>query len=460
MLDSKSSGRPTVAEAVPFVLPERAIDLSNEPDCSAEELAEMRLTGLRALIRHCLERSPFYARRLAGIDPGTFTERELAEIPPLTKVELREHWDEIVTAPGLSLAACEAHLGRLETPDELLDGHQVFGTSGSTGRRIVFAFRREEWERFADTALRWRARGVLRGFMPFPNTPLAIVCGTAPTHASGAFQRGVPGYDLSFSSVPVTQPLVGIVAKLNELQPRMIVAYSSALLMLAHEALAGRLRIPLESVDVVAEPKPPGLEDAVRKAWGIPVFDLYGATEVGIISGSCGAAPGMHLNEDRLIFECVDEAYGPTPPGKLSSCVLVTPLDHRTLPLIRYELTDRVLLIEEPCPCGSIFHRIGQVEGRTDDVFRYGSGVVIHPHVFRSPLSREPGVVTYQIDQSERGAVVQVVTEGEIDLERLTRRLERALTEVGLSKPRIEVLPVPELRRRGVGEKVRRFNPL
>jgi hypothetical protein len=52
-------------------------------------------------------------------------------------------------------------------------------------------------------------------------------------------------------------------------------------------------------------------------------------------------------------------------------------------PLIRYELTDQVVLLDEPCPCGSSHRRVADVQGRLDDRLVYGN-VDVHPHVLRS----------------------------------------------------------------------------
>jgi phenylacetate-CoA ligase len=59
---------------------------------------------------------------------------------------------------------------------------------------------------------------------------------------------------------------------------------------------------------------------------------------------------GMHLFEDLLVPEVVDEDYRPVPPGVTGARLLVTVLFSRAIPLIRYEMTDRVrLATTQPC---------------------------------------------------------------------------------------------------------------
>jgi phenylacetate-coenzyme A ligase PaaK-like adenylate-forming protein len=104
----------------------------------------------------------------------------------------------------------------------------------------------------------------------------------------------------------------------------------------------------------------------------------------------------MHLNDDQLIGESVDMDGKPVPSGVRSAKIYVTNLINiDPLPLIRYEITDEVTLLEGKCPCG-----------RLDDSFTYAGVGAIHPHVFRSRLGRERHIVEYQVTQTRRGATV------------------------------------------------------
>ena len=96
------------------------------------------------------------------------------------------------------------------------------------------------------------------------------------------------------------------------------------------------------------------------------------------------------------------------------------------LPLIRYEITDEVTILTEPCPCGSAFRCVADIQGRLDDVFVY-DGLRIHPHVFRSALGRHAGVVEYQVRQTTDGAQIAVRCRSRVDLEALGSEIDDAL---------------------------------
>jgi phenylacetate-coenzyme A ligase PaaK-like adenylate-forming protein len=88
---------------------------------------------------------------------------------------------------------------------------------------------------------------------------------------------------------------------------------------------------------------------------------------------------------------------------------------NHALPLIRFEVTDEVTVLDGTCPCGSTFRRIADPQGRLDDTFVYPGGVSVHPHVFRSALGQHRQIVEYQVRQTERGVDVRVVADAEID---------------------------------------------
>ena len=78
--------------------------LIDQLDWPAGRLAAHRTRQLRGLVRAAAERSPWYSKRLADVDIDRLDETTLAGLPVLTKAELMEHFDNIVTDRRLSLA--------------------------------------------------------------------------------------------------------------------------------------------------------------------------------------------------------------------------------------------------------------------------------------------------------------------------------------------------------------------
>jgi phenylacetate-CoA ligase len=80
------------------------------------------------------------------------------------------------------------------------------------------------------------------------------------------------------------------------------------------------------------------------------VLNGYGTTEAGMLGAECDLAAGVHIVEDMVVFESVDEASRPVVPGIPGAKVLVTTLYESPLRLIRYEISDVVTLEADPCP--------------------------------------------------------------------------------------------------------------
>jgi phenylacetate-CoA ligase len=425
----------------------------------AERLRQERRDRLRDLLRTARASSPWHRERLAGVDPDGFEEADLAGLPPMTKDDLMANWDGVVTDRRLSLDLVEGHLAGLGSDAYLFDEVHVVASGGSSGRRGIFAFGWRPWAvayaGFMRTSFWDRAVTPELAAAPMK---VAMVGARNATHMTSAMPQTFASPAVDIARFPVTRPVDQIVAGLNAFQPLTLMGYPSMLALLAAEARAGRLRILPRRIIVTSEPLLPETRRALTESFCAPVANMYGTSEAGPMGVGCWRGPGIHLSDDLVVVEPVDLAGRPVPPGVRSDKLLVTTLANPTLPLLRYELTDQVTVLDRPCPCGSAHTLIADVQGRLDDAFAYPGGQVVHPHVFRSVLGRERGVVEYQVRQTPDGAEVLVI--GALaDPAALGRRLAAELAGLGLPDPSVAVRPVDRLERQATG-KVRRFHPL
>ena len=436
-----------------------APQLIEQIDWPAERLAAHRTVRLRELVRTATERSPWYRQRLAGVDIGHLDETTLPQLPVLTKTELMEHFDGIVTDSRLSLGRVEQHLKTVETGSYLAGGYTAITSGGSTGQRAVFVYDWDGWAVF------WLSlfRGLLRAKIADPELAgrpavMANVAAAHFSHATAAMARTFTGPQITSVRFPVTLPTEEIVTGLNSAQPDFLLAYPSALHVLAHEAMAGRLRITPRRILAGAEPLLPEIRAAAEEVWGVKVINCWGTSEGGGTGVGCDQG-GTHFSEDQLIVEPVDLDGQPAPTGERSAKVYLTNLYNRALPLIRYEITDEVTVLPEPCPCGSAHRRIADIQGRLDDVFVYRDRRV-HPHLFRSELGRESGVVEYQVRQTPFGARIAVRCSAPVNLDALSNRIVAALAQSGMERPQVTIEAVSRLERPGGPAKLKRFVPL
>ena len=425
----------------------------------AERLRQERQRRLRELMRAALAGSPWHRERLGGIDPEGFTEDDLPHLPAMTKDDLMANWDQVVTDRRLTLDLVERHLAGLSSDAYLFDEFHACASGGATGRRGVYVHGfqawAEEWAGFMRHTLWDRTTSPELAGLP---STVAFVAAQHATHMTSSMAQTFANPNIRIERFPVTLPIDQIVAGLNGYQPVTLMGYPSALALLAVEAREGRLRISPRRLMSAAEPLLPEVRRTVEQAFGAPIANMYGTSEAGPAATGCWRGPGLHLCDDLLIVEPVDQAGRPVPAGTRSDKVYVTAITNPTLPLIRFELTDQVTVLDRPCPCGSAHRLIADVESRLDDDFRYPGGVVVHPHVFRSVLAREPWVVEYQVRQTPTGAQALVIGAGG-DPDAVGRTLAKELAQVGVAGPAVEVRVVDRLERLATG-KVRRFLPI
>jgi phenylacetate-coenzyme A ligase PaaK-like adenylate-forming protein len=426
-------------------------------DWPRSRIAAERTRALRELVAKAKAASPWHARRLAHLDPGRLTEADLARVPPMTKEDLMANWDAIVTDPRLSLRLVERTLAGMTADTYLFDEFHACASGGSSGRRGVFVYDWRGWALAYLGTARHRVRYLQRNPAPADGRTRSAFVGSAhASHISVIFRTFTPAVRGESRSIDVGLPLEAMVEELNAFQPTSLGGYSSAIGILAHEALRGRLRIAPHVVAGGSEPVTPGIRELVRQAWQRDIVDVWGTSECGFMACSGGADDRLVLNDDLAIVEPVDARGQPAPAGVASAKVLATNLINHALPLIRYEIDDEITLLEEPDPFGSGHRLLAGVLGRADPAFRWASGVSVHPNVIRSPLSREPRALEYQVRQTERGVAVQLRASERFDTRALCGAIHDGLQRAGLADAGVALEFVDQLERTAAG-KVRRF---
>ena len=170
---------------------------------------------------------------------------------------------------------------------------------------------------------------------PRRRLPTAIVSTRNPAHQSSVVGASLRNLLVPTLRLDATRPIDQLVAALNKFGPRLLVCYASMLAPLAEAQLAGVLRIGPEKVITASEEQLAPARRAAMQAGGVQVIDTYAATETATIASMCSSG-SMHVYEDFVVVEPVDNDYQPVPDGTVADRLLVTVLFNRTLPLIRY----------------------------------------------------------------------------------------------------------------------------
>ena len=157
--------------------------------------------------------------------------------------------------------------------------------------------------------------------------------------------------------------------------------------------------------------------------WGALVCMTYASTEAATILGfECTHRAGYHVNEFDFCLEIADadsEGYGE---------IVLTTVNRRVMPLIRYRTGDVARWLPEPCPCGLPFRRLSPLRGRLDEQVSCAWGN-LHPDFFEPLLREVPGIGDdWQVSLYERDLAQVVQFRLELDGDGAAR--ERAVQEL------------------------------
>jgi phenylacetate-CoA ligase len=423
------------------------------PRAKLEELQHRRLADLLDWVT---QKSPFYReyRSTHRLGPPY----SLQDFPILDKKNYMKHFDEIVTDPRLRLSQLQEHMAHVSGDEYYLGEYRVLTTAGSSGHKTVVVFNRKEWSIQEAASMRIAA---MMGVVPFSmRRPTIVTIGSpSPLHDSYRLPLSMDIGLYRYHVLPATAPIEDLVQRLNSLQPHMLRGFPSMLGLLVTEQLQGRLHINPRIIAGGGEPLPSELRKQLQAAWQSSVFDIYG-TQEGLRAMECNPGQGMHIFEDLGFIEVVDEDNRPVPDGTLGHKILFTSLFGFTQPVIRYEISDMMVLAPEPCPCGQPFRRILAINGRNDDVLyfqgRAGRQVAVHPVHFWNVLESFADIQQYQVVHESDGICLRLMfEEGNGKVARSVKeQLARKLDTLGVDCPsiRVELVTALEDRSRHMGK--------
>lgn len=174
---------------------------------------------------------------------------------------------------------------------------------------------------------------------------------------------------------------------------------TSYLLYVARKALESGRRLDTSRVRMLSvggESAPPAARAELKELWGADIASqLYANSDVSWIAGECryssdrGGVDGMHVLEDLVKVEILDENLQPCLDGEYGELVL-TSLIRPSTPRIRFRTGDRAAIDTSPCPCGRSSVRILPLAGRTDDAVRF-HGLTVWPSAVEDVLDQLTG---------------------------------------------------------------------
>jgi phenylacetate-CoA ligase len=333
-------------------------------------------------------------------------------------------------------------------PSEIV---RIYSTSGTTGTPSYIPLTASDLENWVTGSARsYAASGVVAGQR------------LVSTYNAGPFVAGaaLAAFDrIGLSHIPVgTGNTERLARTIEELRP------DAAALTPSYAAyLAERFDLAGSSVErVLVAGEPGGGEPAFRakleEGWGARVTEAMGIGDIGAsLWGECEEQDGMHLGARGLVHaELIDPETGDAlemDDGATGELVL-THLQHRAAPLLRFRTRDHVEVRTSPCGCGRTSPRVRCI-GRTDDMLIV-RGVNVFPSAVREVVSAFAPEVSGNIlvKPKEAGVKQEPPLPVSVELARdragdaaLAEAIRERLRNVLVVQTRVDLVPWGSLRR-------------
>ena len=330
-----------------------------------QQIREVQDRKLAALVDHAYSTVPFYRQMFdkRGLKPENVRSvDDLAKLPIVTKEVIKDNMDQIVS-------------DRFDRSELVL-----LGSSGSTGEPFMLYISDEE------KALKWA--GLLR-FWKWAGFELGDRYVNVTGFPHGAFKgKGLWRFlEQSFSGMLALNALELVegdadqyARRIAAFRPKMLRGYSSSLHYLAQIFRNVGAKLSVGCACTTGETLFPFQRELMESCFGCKVYDGYGG-EAMEVAGQCGFGNTYHVNAESIIVEIVDADGNRCQPNQAGQVVL-TDLNHYSMPFIRYNIQDVAAASDRRCECGRGLPVIEDISGRLTDVGVTPSGKSLIVHFF------------------------------------------------------------------------------
>ena len=346
---------------------------------SYEEIRALQNERLVKQVKRVWENVPYYRKKMEdkGVTPEDIKSvDDLHKLPFLTKADLRDAYPYGLM--GTDLKNCV----------------RIQSTSGTTGKRVVAFYTKEDvslWEDCCARAL--VAVGCSKEDVVQVAYGYGLFTGGAGLHGGS---HKVGSLTLPMSSGNTDRQL----QFMTDLEATILCctpSYAAYLSESIHER-GLRDQIKLKAGICGAGAWSENMRRDSEEGLGIKAYDIYGLTEISGpgVSFECEEQTGMHVNEDHFIPEIIDPDTEEVLPIGSKGELVFSCITKEGFPLLRYRTRDICVLSREKCSCGRTLIKMSKPMGRSDDMLIV-KGVNVFPSQIETVLLEQGYHPNYQI---------------------------------------------------------------
>ena len=387
-----------------------------------------QLESLKEIVKFAYDNTVYYKRSFdeAGVSPEDIhTLSDIRKFPFIDKQTERK-------TQGIG-----SMVGELCAVDEK-EIVFISASSGSTGVPTVSPFTQKDFDEWMNIESRLMYQAGMRKhdrYMHGINFSL-FVGGPCGLGAQGLGAMGI------WSGTLPSDRLLFII---QQFKPTFLQTTPSYALYLGETAKKKGIdpkELSVKRIIVAGEPggSIPATRKAIEALWDAKLIEFYGLSDIfGACAGMCDEQDGLHLAEDHILVETVDQKTGEVLPDGETGELVFTSIRKHARPMIRFRTGDIGYVDKTPCKCGRTSCRI-HIVGRKDDMFIV-SGVNIFPSDVETVLHELDGITSeYRIHVFERDYTARYGVEVEKAAPDADEEVLKK-TVVGALKSRIGVKP-------------------
>ena len=348
--------------------------LNPEVECMPrEELKKLQSERLVWQVKRMYESVECFRNRMdeKGLKPEDIHGVEdLSKLPFSYKSDLRDYYPYGLFAVSL---------------DDIV---RVHASSGTTGKRIVVGYTRNDLKMWSECFARMlSALGVTKSDVVQVAYGYGLFTGGLGAHQGAEY--------MGCTVVPISSGNTALqIQTMIDFESTVLCCTPSYALYLGEEIekLGVKDKLKLRVGIFGAEPWTESMRKEIEEKLGIKAYDIYGLSEIlgPGVSGECECQEGMHVWEDNFIPEIIDPDTGEVLPDGATGELVFTTLTKEGFPLIRYRTRDICSLNYEPCKCGRTHVRMRKPTGRSDDMLII-RGVNVFPSQIEEVLLKVSG---------------------------------------------------------------------
>ncbi len=345
-----------------------------------EHLQEIQLQKLISQLRFVKDNIPYYSKVLKHVDPSSFKSFEdLQKIPILTKDILKQNID------NLSYRNLKGSLKKT-TGGSTGNPVTIFKSAQAMGAMYAAEWRGYEWAGIGIGNRQVRFWGIPHNKKDIRLTQLKDFIANRLRCSAFSFDE---------------ENLAEYYKVINHFKPKYFYGYVSMLEAFSKYLLDHNLKLKfqLKCVISTSEVLTAMHRKLFEKAFNCKVYNEYGCGELGTIAHECQNG-SLHISAENMIVEIIN-GDKICKFGEIGD-IVVTELNNRAMPLIRYNLKD-LSYMNSHCSCGRGLPILGDITGRAYDTIYNKEGKAFHGeyfmYIFEELQNQGVQVLSFQVVQ-------------------------------------------------------------